>query len=80
MRRGSPVAIAILLIVFIAPPAYVASVGPAIWCRNRGVISQETLATVYWPIKNADVWPVVGWAFHRYFNLWHTPKEQPDAS
>jgi len=79
MRQASPVAIALLLLVFLVPPMYVASAGPAIWCRDRGIISQETLITLYWPIGSAEGWPVVGRAIHWYFNLWYTP-QAPAAS
>jgi hypothetical protein len=76
MRQTNPVAIAILLFVFLVPPGYVASAGPAIWCRDRGIISQETLITLYWPISSVEGLPFVGRAIHWYFNLWYTPKRQ----
>ena len=77
MRRSNPIAIAILLLVLLLPPAYVASVGPAIWCRDRGIISQETMGTLYWPVSAGFRLPVVGRALQWYCDHWYTPKQSP---
>jgi hypothetical protein len=77
MRQASPAAIAVLLFVALLLPLYVAGTGPAIWCRDHDVISQETLLRMYWPLAHAEGWPVVGRAFHWYIQLWHTPKQPP---
>ena len=63
--------IAVLLIAFLLPPLYVASVGPAIWCRDRGIISQPMLMTVYGPVGKLFDVRFVGRHIHWYCSLWH---------
>jgi len=55
MRHASPLIIAALLCIFLLPPLYVASCGPAIWCRDHGLIPQSTLVTVYAPVGRVAV-------------------------
>ena len=81
-KRGGAAAVLVVVIALtLLPMLYVASSGPAIVCRDRGVISQETLVTIYWPVSWAiQNVPVAGRALDWYCNLWHTPKVQPAAS
>jgi hypothetical protein len=77
MNRSSPVSVALLILAFVSPLLYVASCGPAIWCRDRGIISQRQVIAVYtpvgWTIENV---PIVGGMINKYCNLWSTPKAQ----
>ena len=64
------VAIAAILLV-VLPPAYVLSIGPAIWLRERGWISEATSRTIYEPVmfcvrRSSWAHGWVGW----YANLW----------
>lgn len=72
MRHGpSHVLIAVLLVAFLLPLLYVASAGPAIWCRDRAIIPQRTLATVYSPVVMLYEVPVMRHYVHWYLSKWH---------
>jgi len=78
MRASSPIVVAVLLCIIILPPFYVASCGPAIWCRDRGIVDQGTVLVVYWPVSWAmQNVPIVGSAIDRYLRLWYSPNLWP---
>jgi len=71
MRAGvSYVLITMLLVAFVLPLFYVASAGPAIWCRDRGIISQRTLVTAYGLVGWLSDAPWVGRPVTWYCNQW----------
>jgi hypothetical protein len=67
-QRSKPIPIATiaLLLIISAAIVYVLSIGPSVWLRNHGFISQPTLLTIYYPLlAAADRFPVlvklIGW-------------------
>jgi hypothetical protein len=82
MRKSvSPVLLALVLALFLVPPLYVVSAGPAIWCHDRGIISQRAMTTCYWPVSwTIEHVPIVGRAVNSYCLFWYTPEKQRQGS
>lgn len=50
---------------------YVLSVGPAVWCMERGFISEQTLEMVYLPlIQITSLHPPTYWLLDEYATWW----------
>src|SRR3954447_1872982 len=66
-NKSSPVWTVVILLLLASVPLYVLSTGPAIWLRDHGMVSQQTLVIVYAPIGwlNRNV-PVFRDAFQSY--------------
>jgi hypothetical protein len=77
MRQAGPLAIAFMMLVLLPPAVYVASVGPAIWCRDKGIVSEDTVIAVYWPLAKALLHPTLGPPINRYCELWTKPDPPP---
>ena len=45
---------------------YVLSAGPAVYLRERGVISAQVIKVIYYPLAFVENWPVPG----NYFRWW----------
>jgi hypothetical protein len=76
MRKATSLWIAVLVFTLLFPPLYVASCGPAIWCRDRGIISQDTMLAVHWPVMALEKVPIVGRLVFRYLDLWYSQERQ----
>lgn len=68
----------LILLAALCLPAYLASVGPAAWCRDRKIISHGTYVAVYLPVGLiCDYVPVLGPALLDYLELWTPPQVPP---
>ena len=48
--RGGCAVLFLVVLLFVLPVLYVASVGPAFWLEWRGKIDSETNCIIYWPL------------------------------
>ena len=69
--RGSGAVLAFLLLVLL-PILYFLSLGPAILLVNQGVVNEDTLEIVYFPVILVyDVMPPLQAPIDWYIRLWH---------
>jgi hypothetical protein len=72
-RQTSPVILAILVSLFGACVLYVLSAGPAVMLRDRGMISQDTILTIYAPLRLIQWLGPIDSLFDAYLSLWSNP-------
>ncbi len=60
-----------LLLVGVMPLLYALSVGPAVWCMERGWVTESALTTFYWPaIYLTSQFPPIYQLWDDYATLW----------
>jgi hypothetical protein len=77
-NKGGHGCIGWAVMIFALLPLYVLSIGPAVWLRTRGVITHETLVTVYFPISWLErKSPTLAEPIEAYCRFWAGPPPQP---
>ena len=61
----------IICSLFAVTVLYVLSVGPAVWCMERGIISESAYENAYLPlVKCTSMIPPLYWLIDEYAVLW----------
>jgi len=51
-QKSSAVWIVVIMLLLTSLPLYLLSTGPAVWLRERGAITQETILMIYAPMAS----------------------------
>jgi hypothetical protein len=73
-QRRSGWAVAVIVLILLAPILYFLSTGPVVWLEAKGVITTDSPAMgfIYWPVSyGVEHSPHFEWVLVRYLALWH---------